>query len=143
MLDLLDGAAERLGHPGIVLDWDPDLDQSLTGKVVVGSGGRLTRAFPTCSTRTRRSGFSGGSRLRRNSLSEREMAVIADTDRRRRLREKWVLVPQVMAEQARHPDLKLLTAIDALQRRPDQQHGRGRPAGWTSRAKLGSPTVNR
>jgi SNF2 family DNA or RNA helicase len=115
VLDLLDGAAERLEASGIVLEWDPELDQSLGGKVVVGSSGRLSQSVPDVFDQNALQGFSWQLSLDGVPLDQDEMDLIADADGPIvRLREKWVLVPRAMAERARDPDLKPLTAIDAL-----------------------------
>ncbi|MCB0870531.1 MAG: DEAD/DEAH box helicase [Solirubrobacterales bacterium] len=115
VLDLLDGAAERLESSGVSLEWDPDLDRSLGGKVVVGSSGRLSQSVPDVFDQNALQGFSWQLSLGGVPLSGEEMALVADADGPIiRLREKWVLVPRVMAERARNPDLKPLTAIDAL-----------------------------
>jgi len=115
VLDLLDGAAERLEASGVMVEWDPDLEQSLTGKVVVGSSGRLSQSVPDVFDQNALQGFSWQLSLDGMPLDDHEMAQVADADGPIvRLREKWVLVPRVMADRARHPDLKPLTAIDAL-----------------------------
>jgi superfamily II DNA or RNA helicase len=115
VLDLLDGAAERLETSGVMLEWDPDLSQNLTGKVVVGSTGRLSQSVPDVFDQNALQGFSWQLSLDGIPLSEEEMALVADADGPiARLREQWVLVPRVMSERARHPDLKPLSAIDAL-----------------------------
>ncbi len=115
VLDLLDGAAERLEASGIALEWDPDLDQSLDAKVVVGSSGRLSQSVPDVFDQNALQGFSWQLSLGGVPLSDEEMAEVADADGPIvRLRERWVLVPRAMADRARDPDLKPLTAIDAL-----------------------------
>lgn len=115
VLDLLDGSAERLESSGIVLEWDPDLDRGLHAKVVVGSSGRLSQSVPDVFDENVLQGFSWQLSLDGTPLDDHEMALIADTDGPiARLRERWVLVPQMMADRARNPDLKPLTAIDAL-----------------------------
>jgi SNF2 family DNA or RNA helicase len=115
VLDLLDGAAERLEASGVSLDWDPDLDQTLDGKVVVGSSGRLSQSVPDVFDQNALQGFSWQLSLGGIPLDDDEMATVADADGPIvRLREKWVLVPKLMADRARNPDLKPLTAIDAL-----------------------------
>jgi len=115
VLDLLDGAAERLEASGISVEWDPDLDRSLSGKVVVGSSGRLSQSVPDVFDQNALQGFSWQLSLDGVPLSDEEMAEVADADGPIvRLRERWVLVSRVMADRARDPDLKPLTAIDAL-----------------------------
>ncbi len=115
VLDLLDGAAERLESSGIALEWDSTLDQSLDGKVVVGSSGRLSQSVPDVFDQNALQGFSWQLSLDGTPLSDDEMAVIAEADGPVvRMRDRWVLVPRVMSERARDPDLKPLTAIDAL-----------------------------
>ena len=115
VLDLLDGAAERLEASGIAVEWDPELEQNLEGKVVVGSSGRLSQSVPDVFDQNALQGFSWQLSLDGIPLSDDEMALIADADGPVvRLREKWVLVSKVMSDRARDPDLKPLTAIDAL-----------------------------
>ena len=115
VLDLLDGAAERLEASGIAVEWDPELEQNLEGKVVVGSSGRLSQSVPDVFDQNALQGFSWQLSLDGVPLSDDEMALIADADGPVvRLREKWVLVSKVMSDRARDPDLKPLTAIDAL-----------------------------
>jgi len=115
VLDLLDGAAERLEASGVMLEWDPELDQSLSGKVVVGSSGRLSQSVPDVFDQNALQGFSWQLSVGDEKLTDEEMELVADSDGPIvRLRDRWVLVPRVMAERARDPDLKPLTAIDAL-----------------------------
>jgi superfamily II DNA or RNA helicase len=115
VLELLDGAADRLEASGIDVEWDPELDRSLTAKVVVGSSGRLSQSVPDVFDQNALQGFSWQLSLDGEPLDEHEMAEIADTDGPiARIRDRWVLVPKVMADRARDPDLKPLTAIDAL-----------------------------
>ena len=115
VLELLDGAADRLESSGVVLEWDPGLSQGLSGKVVVGSSGRLSRSVPEVFDQDALQGFSWQLALDGQPLSEAERILVAEADGPvARLRERWVLVPRLMAERARNPDLKPLTAIDAL-----------------------------
>ena len=115
VLKLLDGAADRLESSGVVLEWDPGLSQGLSGKVVVGSSGRLSRSVPEVFDQDALQGFSWQLALDGQPLSEAERILVAEADGPvARLRERWVLVPRLMAERARNPDLKPLTAIDAL-----------------------------
>ncbi|MBN8867209.1 MAG: DEAD/DEAH box helicase [Solirubrobacterales bacterium] len=113
--DLLDGAAERLEASGVMVEWDPELDRSLDAKVVVGSSGRLSQSVPDVFDQNALQGFSWQLSVGGVPLDDEEMALIADSDGPvLRLRDRWVLVPPLMAERARDPDLKPLTAIDAL-----------------------------
>lgn len=115
VLDLLDTAAERLEASGVKLEWDPDLDRSLEAKVVVGSSGRLSQSVPDVFDQNALQGFSWQLSLGGIPLADEEMAIVADADGPVvRLRDRWVLIPLVMAERARDPDLKPLSAIDAL-----------------------------
>ena len=113
--DLLDGAAERLDSSGVPLTWDPDLNRSLEARVVVGSAGGLSRSVPEVFDEASMQGFSWKLYLDGVPLSPAELVELARNNRPVAwLREQWVLVPPVEAERARNPDLRPLTAIDAL-----------------------------
>ena len=113
--DLLDGAADRLDGSGIELSWDPVLNDSLEARVVVGTSGSLGQSVPEVFDESSLQGFRWRIYLDGSPLSAEELESLARTNRPvTRLRERWVLVPPVQAERARNPDLRPLTAIDAL-----------------------------
>ena len=113
--DLLDGAAERLDGSGVPVSWDPDLNRSLEARVVVGSTGSLGQSVPEVFDESALQGFSWRIYLDDVPLSPEEVESLARTNRPvTRLRNEWVLVPPVQAERARKPDLRPLSAIDAL-----------------------------
>jgi SNF2 family DNA or RNA helicase len=113
--DLLDGAAERLASSGLDLEWDPGLDSSLDAKVVVGSVGGLARSVPEVFDENALQGFTWKITLGGEPLSEEEVDELSRTNRPVAwIRDRWVLVPPIQAERARNPDLRPLTAIDAL-----------------------------
>ena len=113
--DLLDGAAERLEHSGISVAWDPEMNDSLEARVVVGMTGGLSQSVPDVFNDTALQGFSWQLSLDGTPLSDEETQTLVRTGRPVAwLRGKWVLVPPVQAQRALKPDLKPLTAIDAL-----------------------------
>jgi SNF2 family DNA or RNA helicase len=113
--DLLDGSADRLESSGFEIEWDPDLDRSLDAKVVVGSVGSLNRSVPEVFDESALQGFRWKITLGGKPLSADEMEDLARTNRPvARIRDRWVLVPPVQAERARSPELRPLSAIDAL-----------------------------
>ncbi len=113
--DLLDGAAERLGNSGLDLEWDPRLDTTLDARVVVGSVGGLARSVPEVFDESALQGFTWKITLGGEALTGEEVEELARTNRPVALiRDRWVLVPPVQAERARDPELRPLTAIDAL-----------------------------
>ena len=113
--DLLDGAAERLESSGVSLTWDPALNDSLEARVVVGSTGGLSRSVPEVFDESSLQGFSWRLYLDGVQLSPAELESLARTNRPVTwLRDRWVLVPPVQAHRSRNPDLRPLTAIDAL-----------------------------
>lgn len=113
--DLLDGAAERLQGSGIALKWDPDLNDTLEARVVVGSGGGLSQSVPEVFDESALQGFSWKLYLDGKALSAEELESVAKNHRPAVwLRDQWVLVPPVQAHRARNPELRPLTAIDAL-----------------------------
>ncbi len=113
--DLLDGAAERLEGSGIAIEWDPDLDNSLDARVVVGSVGSLNQSVPEVFDETALQGFTWKITLGGAPLTAEELEDLARTNRPvARIRDRWVLVPPIQAERARNPELSPLTAIDAL-----------------------------
>ncbi len=113
--DLLDGSAERLEGSGVALRWDPVLNDSLEARVVVGTSGSLGQSVPEVFDESSRQGFTWKIYLDGTPLSEAEREALARTNRPvTMLRDQWVLVPPVQAERARNPELRPLTAIDAL-----------------------------
>ncbi len=113
--DLLDGAAERLEGSGVSVSWDPALNGSLEARVVVGTTGSLGQSVPEVFDESTLQGFTWRIYLDGTPLSPGELESLARTNRPvARLRDQWVLVPPVQAERARNPDLRPLTAIDAL-----------------------------
>ena len=113
--ELLDGAAERLERSGIPIRWAPLFNRSLEGRVVVGTTGGLSRSVPDVFDQNALQGFSWQLSLDDGPLTDAEREAIASASRPLvRVRESWVLVPPVQASRARKPDLKPLTAIDAL-----------------------------
>jgi SNF2 family DNA or RNA helicase len=113
--DLLDGAAERLESSGVPLAWDPALNDTLEARVVVGSTGGLSQSVPEVFDESSLQGFSWRIYLDGSPLTPEEIQSLARNNRPvTRLRDQWVLVPPVQAERARNPDLRPLTAIDAL-----------------------------
>ena len=113
--DLLDGAAERLESSGVPMAWDPDLNDSLEARVVVGSTGWLSQSVPEVFDESSLQGFSWKLYLDGLPLSPAELESLARNNRPVTwLRGQWVLVPPVEADRARKPDLRPLTAIDAL-----------------------------
>lgn len=113
--DLLDGAADRLEGSGVAVAWDPILNASLEAKVVVGTSGSLGRSVPEVFDQSELQGFTWRIYLDGSPLSDDELESLARNNRPvTRLRDQWVLVPPVQAERARSPDLRPLTAIDAL-----------------------------
>ncbi len=113
--ELLDGAADRLEGSGVSVARAPDLNQSLEARVVVGSSGGLSQSVPDVFNDQALQGFSWQLSLDGKALSGEEVETIATCARPVAwLRGQWVLVPPVQAERARNPDLKPLTAIDAL-----------------------------
>jgi superfamily II DNA or RNA helicase len=113
--ELLDGAAERLEHSGVGLAWDPVLDDRLDAKVVVGTTGGLSQSVPDVFDDTALQGFSWQLSIDGEPLSPEETDTLIRSGRPVAwIRGRWVLVPPVQAERARKPDLKPLTAIDAL-----------------------------
>jgi SNF2 family DNA or RNA helicase len=113
--DLLDGAAERLQSSGVPLIWDPQLNDTLEARVVVGSTGGLSQSVPEVFDESSLQGFSWRIYLDGSALSPAEIESLARNNRPViRLRDQWVLVPPVQADRARNPDLRPLTAIDAL-----------------------------
>ncbi len=115
VLDLLEGAAERLGSSGVRVDWSADLTRGLAAHVVVGGTGRLSRSVPDVFDENVVQGLSWQLTLDGDPLDPAETAMIADTDGPViRLRDRWVLVPPREARRARERDLEPLAAIDAL-----------------------------
>lgn len=115
VLDLLDGAAERIEASGIEVRWADDLDRGLDAHVVVGSSGRLSQSVPDVFDQNAVQGLSWQLTLNGESLDDGEMERIAECDGPvLRVRDSWVLVPPQQAARARERDLKPLTAIDAL-----------------------------
>mgnify|MGYP001827139284 FL=1 len=113
--DLLDGAAERLEGSGVAVSWDPALNNTLQARVVVGTTGSLAQSVPEVFDESAVQGFSWRIYLDGEPLSDDEIESLARNNRPvTRLRDQWVLVPPVQAERARKPDLRPLTAIDAL-----------------------------
>lgn len=113
--DLLDGAADRLEGSGVGICWDPELNHSLEARVVVGTTGSLGQSVPEVFDQSALQGFSWKIYLDGKALSTGELESLARTNRPITwLRDQWVLVPPVQAERARNPDLRPLTAIDAL-----------------------------
>jgi SNF2 family DNA or RNA helicase len=113
--ELLDGAADRLDSSGVALAWDPALNNSLEARVMVGSTGGLNRSVPEVFDESSLQGFSWRMYLDGSPLSPGEIEELARTNRPVTwLRDQWVLVPPVQAERARNPELRPLTAIDAL-----------------------------
>ncbi len=113
--DLLDGAAERLEGSGVAVSWDSALNNSLHARVVVGTTGSLGQSVPEVFDESAVQGFSWRIYLDGVPLSDDELESLARTNRPvTRLRDQWVLVPPVQSERARKPDLRPLTAIDAL-----------------------------
>lgn len=115
VLDLLDGAAERLEASGVAVEWSPALNRGLAAHVVVGSSGRLSQSVPDVFDQDAIQGLSWQLTLDGDHLDDAEIGLIADADGPViRLRDQWVLIPPLEASRARNRDLKPLTAIDAL-----------------------------
>lgn len=115
VLDLLDGAAERIKASGIKVEWADELDRGLDAHVVVGSSGRLSQSVPDVFDENTVQGLSWQLTLDGSSLEPEEMELIAECDGPvLRLRDRWVLIPPQQSARARERDLKPLTAIDAL-----------------------------
>jgi len=113
--ELLDGAAERLENSGVGVTWDPELDHSLEARVVVGTTGGLSQSVPDVFDDSALQGFSWQLSLDGTPLSSEETELLVRSGRPVSwIRGKWVLVPPVQAQRALKPDLKPLTAIDAL-----------------------------
>ena len=113
--DLLDGSAERLINSGIAVEWDPALDHTLDAKVVVGGTGSLNQSVPEVFDETALQGFTWKITLGGDPLSPEELEDLARTNRPvASIRDRWVLIPPIQAERARNPELRPLTAIDAL-----------------------------
>jgi SNF2 family DNA or RNA helicase len=113
--ELLDGAGDRLEASGIGIEWDPGLDRSLDARVVVGSVGSLNRSVPEVFDESALQGFTWKITLGGDALSAVEIDELARTNRPVAfIRDRWVLVPPVQAERARNPELRPLSAIDAL-----------------------------
>jgi SNF2 family DNA or RNA helicase len=113
--DLLDGSADRLETSGVRIEWDPALDRSLDARVVVGSVGSLNRSVPEVFDESALQGFRWKIELGGEALSEEEVEDLARTNRPVAwIRDRWVLVPPIHAERARNPELRPLSAIDAL-----------------------------
>ncbi|MGB0119534.1 MAG: DEAD/DEAH box helicase [Solirubrobacterales bacterium] len=113
--ELLDGAAERLDHSGVGVTWDPQLDHSLDAKVVVGTTGGLSQSVPDVFDDSALQGFSWQLSIDDTPLTSEETDVLVRSGRPVVwLRGKWVLVPPIQTQRAIKPDLKPLTAIDAL-----------------------------
>jgi SNF2 family DNA or RNA helicase len=113
--DLLDGSADRLEASGVKIEWDPVLDRSLDARVVVGSVGSLNQSVPEVFDESALQGFRWKITLGGEALSGEEVEELARTNRPVALiRDRWVLVPPVQAERARNPELRPLSAIDAL-----------------------------
>ncbi len=113
--ELLDGAAERLEGSGVPVLWAPEFDPGLDAKVVVGTTGGLSQSVPDVFDQTALQGFSWQLTLDGEALDESERDFVAESSRPLVwLRGRWVLVPPLQAARARKPDLKPLTAIDAL-----------------------------
>lgn len=115
VLDLLDGAADRLETSGVRMEWARDLSHGLSAHVVVGSTGRLSRSVPDVFDQNVVQGLAWQLTLDGDPLTGEEMQQIAATDGPVLwLRGRWVLVPPREAARARDRDLEPLTAIDAL-----------------------------
>ena len=113
--ELLDSAAERLERSGVPVRWTAQFNPGLVGKVVVGSTGGLSQSVPDVFDQNALQGFSWQLSLDGKALTEVELDLIATCPRPVvEMRGQWVLVPPLQAARARRPDLKPLTAIDAL-----------------------------
>jgi SNF2 family DNA or RNA helicase len=113
--DLLDGSADRLETSGVRIEWDPVLDRSLDARVVVGSVGSLNQSVPEVFDESALQGFRWKITLGGEALAGEEVEELARTSRPVAwIRDRWVLVPPVQAERARYPELRPLSAIDAL-----------------------------
>lgn len=115
VLDLLDGAADRLEQSGVSLAWAADLNRGLDAHVEVGSSGKLSQSVPDVFDQNVTQGLSWQLTLDGMRLTDEEVVQIAECDGPvMSLRDRWILVPPKQSERARNRDLKPLTAIDAL-----------------------------
>ncbi len=113
--ELLDGAATRLSESGFEVQWLDGLENCLGSTVVIGASGVIQRSVADVFDGSDPLAFSWRISIDGDPLTDEERLAVAWAgapviD----LRGRRVLVAPSVSRKARIPDLKALTAIDAL-----------------------------
>ena len=112
---LLDGAAGRLADSGFEVRWLDGLEDCLESRVVIGSSGVIQRSVADVFDGSDPLAFSWRISIGGEPLTDEERLTVAWAGAPLvELRGRRVLVAPSISRKARVPDLKALTAIDAL-----------------------------